>query len=61
MLGLGTSELLVLFLLVLLLFGPHKLPELARNLGRTIRQARKAWNDLQQQLMDIEDKDEWRH
>lgn len=37
MFGLGAPELLMIFLVVLLLFGGAKLPELARGLGRAIR------------------------
>ncbi len=37
MLGLGAPELLLIFLVVLLLFGGAKLPELARGLGKAIR------------------------
>ena len=43
----GTAELGVIFVLVLLLFGPDKLPELARNLGKGVRQFRKASAELQ--------------
>jgi sec-independent protein translocase protein TatA len=37
MFGLGAPELLLIFLVVLLLFGGAKLPELARGLGKAIR------------------------
>lgn len=50
MFGLGTTELLVILGLALLVFGPSKLPELATSLGRAIRSFRKATNDLQDQL-----------
>ena len=46
----GTPEILVIFLLVLLLFGPDKLPELARQVGRVVRQVRRASDDLKSQL-----------
>ncbi|MCS3917818.1 Sec-independent protein translocase subunit TatA/TatB [Fervidibacter sacchari] len=52
MFGIGTGELLVIFLIALLLFGPQKLPEIARWLGRATREARKAWEELQRQLMN---------
>ncbi|WP_054025983.1 twin-arginine translocase TatA/TatE family subunit [Bacillus sp. FJAT-28004] len=38
--GLGTTGILLLVLVALLLFGPKKLPELGRALGRTISEFR---------------------
>ena len=35
--GLGTPELLIIFAVVVLLFGASKLPDLARNSGRSLR------------------------
>jgi len=46
----GTPELMVIFLVVLLLFGPDKLPDLARNIGRGIREVRKIAADLQKSI-----------
>jgi sec-independent protein translocase protein TatA len=42
MLGLGTTELLVVLFIILLLFGGRKLPELARSLGSAAREFTKA-------------------
>ena len=42
---LGFPELLVIGIIVLLLFGPKKLPELGSGLGRTIRDFKKAMSD----------------
>jgi sec-independent protein translocase protein TatA len=39
---LGAPELLVLFFIVLLLFGPKKIPEIARTLGAAVREFRRA-------------------
>jgi sec-independent protein translocase protein TatA len=36
----GTPELLIVLMVVLLIFGPSKLPGLARSMGRTVRQFR---------------------
>jgi sec-independent protein translocase protein TatA len=44
-LNLGTPELLLILLIVLLLFGGRKLPELARSLGSSARELRKVLND----------------
>ncbi|MDQ3813039.1 MAG: twin-arginine translocase TatA/TatE family subunit [Armatimonadota bacterium] len=56
----GTGELIVIFVLVLLLFGPDKLPELARTIGRGIRELRKATNEFRSHLNFDDDDDEWR-
>jgi len=40
--NLGFQELLVIFLLVVILFGAKKLPELARGIGQALREFRKA-------------------
>lgn len=39
---LGTSELLVVLVVALIIFGPRKLPELGRSLGAAMRQFREA-------------------
>lgn len=43
----GYSELLIIFLIVLLLFGGRKIPEIARGLGKGIHEFKKARNDFQ--------------
>ncbi len=43
--GLGTTELVVIALLLLVMFGGKKLPELARGIGDSIREFRKAANE----------------
>jgi TatA/E family protein of Tat protein translocase len=43
---LGTQELVFIFLLALLLFGPKKLPELGRTFAKAMREFRKAQSDL---------------
>ncbi|TBL67759.1 twin-arginine translocase TatA/TatE family subunit [Paenibacillus thalictri] len=44
--NLGVGELLLIALLALVLFGPSKLPELGRMLGRTIREFKNTANEL---------------
>ena len=46
----GTPELLVILVLVLLLFGPDKLPDLARQVGRAVREVRKITDDFKNQI-----------
>ncbi len=44
-LNLGAPELLLIFLIVLLLFGGKKLPELARSAGSSVRELRKGLSE----------------
>lgn len=46
MFGLGRGEIILIFLLVLLLFGGKKLPEVAKGLGKAMREFRKARDDF---------------
>ena len=54
--SIGTPELLVIMLVILLLFGSKRLPELARGIGKGIRQFRDAKDDVKNE-MDISDID----
>ena len=46
MLTVGPQEMIVIFILALVLFGPKKLPELGRTIGKAITEFRRASNDL---------------
>lgn len=48
--NLGWGEWGVIFLLVLLLFGTKRLPELARNIGRSLRQFRHGLKELKEEI-----------
>src|SRR5262249_6122007 len=45
MFGLGTQELLVILVIVLVMFGGSKLPEIARSLGRSMNELKKGINE----------------
>jgi len=45
--SLGAPELIVIFIVALLVFGPSKLPELGKSLGEAIRGFKKAMNDVE--------------
>jgi sec-independent protein translocase protein TatA len=43
--GLGTPELIIILIVVLLVFGANKIPQLGDGIGRGIRNFKKAMND----------------
>lgn len=45
MFGLGTTELVLIVVVLILLFGAKRIPELAKSLGESIRHFRKAASD----------------
>lgn len=47
---LGTTELIVIGVVVLLLFGGRKIPELMKGLGRGISEFKKAKNDVDKEI-----------
>lgn len=51
--NIGTSELIVVFLILLLLFGGKKLPELARSMGKSVKE----FKDGLQEEKDEKEKD----
>ena len=46
MFGLGGSEIGLVFLIVLLIFGPSQIPKMARGLGQALREFRKAQREI---------------
>lgn len=48
--GLGMQELLVIFLIILLLFGAKRIPDIAQGLGRGIRDFKKAMKDTSDEV-----------
>ena len=56
--GIGGTEILVVMALVLILFGPDKLPGLARGMGKTIKEFKKAANGVEEQFRQAMEEDE---
>jgi len=54
-LDLSTPELAIILLIVLLLFGSKKLPELSRSLGTSARELRKGFTDIQEAHGELKD------
>jgi sec-independent protein translocase protein TatA len=48
--GVGGSEVLLIVLLVLVLFGSKRMPELARGLGKMMREVRKATDQIRREI-----------
>ena len=48
MFGIGIQELAIIFVVALLIFGPKRLPEFARSLGKGLAEFRRASSDLRQ-------------
>ncbi|HCQ28939.1 MAG TPA: twin-arginine translocase TatA/TatE family subunit [Flavobacteriales bacterium] len=49
-LDIGTSELFVIILFIIIFFGSKKIPELARGLGKGIREFKDATSEIQQEI-----------
>lgn len=51
--NIGTAEILIVALVVLLLFGGKKIPELMRGLGKGVKSFKDGMNDVRKELDDI--------
>ena len=54
--SLGFPEILMIFVVALIVFGPKKLPDFAKTMGKTIREFRKTINDAKASIEDEIDK-----
>jgi sec-independent protein translocase protein TatA len=50
MFGLGIPELLVIFVIALIVFGPKKLPDLGKSIGRAMAEFKKAQEEFQESV-----------
>jgi TatA/E family protein of Tat protein translocase len=50
--SIGMPELIIILVIALIIFGPRKLPELGRSLGRSLSEFRRASNELRNTLDD---------
>ena len=55
MFGIGMPEMLLILAVALIIFGPKRLPDLAKSLGRAIGEFRKATTDLKDSMTAGED------
>lgn len=50
MFGLGPAELILIFVIALIIFGPSKLPEMGKSLGKALNEFKKASSDIKREL-----------
>lgn len=60
---LGWSELLIILVIILIFFGPRRLPEVAEAIGKSLRKFKKASRDVQNEIQSetkeiFDDKDD---
>ena len=48
--GVGLPEITVILIIALVIFGPKKLPELGKQLGKTLKSLKKASNEFQSEI-----------
>lgn len=48
--NLGTGEIILILLIILIFFGAKKIPDLAQGLGKGVREFRKAMRDVQDEI-----------
>jgi len=58
MFGLGYQELLLILVIVLILFGAQRLPDLARSLGSRVKEFKKGVNELKDDTAAVKKDDE---
>ena len=51
--GIGFSELLLIFVIVMILFGAKKLPEFARGMGQALKEFRKAAREVEEPITEV--------
>ncbi len=51
-LGIGVGEILLILVVTLIIWGPRRIPEIARTLGRIVHAVKKVTSDLTTQITD---------
>ena len=53
--GLGTTELIIILVIVLVLFGPKRLPQLGKSLGKTVKSMRDGLDGKDEETVEVEE------
>lgn len=57
--GIGFGEMLVIAMLVLIVFGPQRLPEITRSVGKAMREFKRGMNEIQRELEVADREQRW--
>ena len=52
---LGGGEIVIILIIVLIIFGPSKLPQMGQSLGKAIKEFKKAGKELRSEVSDLDD------
>jgi sec-independent protein translocase protein TatA len=55
--GFGVQEILLILLIILLLFGAKRLPEIAKGMGKSIKEFKKGMKDIEEDIKKEDDSD----
>lgn len=58
--SIGFTEILVIAVIVLVFFGPQRLPEITRALGGAMREFRRSMNEIQRELEEVDRARKWK-
>ncbi|HDZ24765.1 MAG TPA: twin-arginine translocase TatA/TatE family subunit [Desulfobacteraceae bacterium] len=58
MFGIGMPELIIILIIILIIFGAGKLPEIGSGIGKGIKNFKKATNEAQKEIQEPEEKGE---
>ena len=56
MFGIGTQELLIILVLVMIIFGAGKLPQVGNSLGKALRNFKKGMQDAEEEELEVKPK-----
>ncbi len=57
MFNLGAPELILILVIALIIFGPSKLPEIGKSVGKAINEFKRASRDIQREITEVANKE----